>query len=89
MKKVGEVLKSVWLEFLKNGTARRLLVWALGLAAVALSKKFGFDLTAEQQEKIVALVLGYVAFSNVKDGLKKPDLTLEAAKAILEKGPPA
>lgn len=58
---------SVVFGFLLSGTGRRLLVFLLGFLTVALNKRFGLDLDANQLVGELALILGYITQSAVKE----------------------
>lgn len=73
---------------------RRFLAMLLGLGCAFLAKKFGLEISDEQQAKILDLVMLYLAQSGVVELAKvikskpaEPVASLEEAKSVLEKGP--
>ena len=81
--------------FLVSGTGRRLIALVVGVLAVLLNKKIGLGLTTEDQTRLVALIIAYLAGSNLHAAAKAkakaeesvPAGDLEAASKVLEKGP--
>lgn len=67
------------MESVMNAGLKRLVVLGVGVAAVALNKKLGLDLGAEEQGAIAAMVVGFLLQSGYKDAKVK---AAEAAATI-------
>lgn len=57
------------LDAVMSGTGRRLLVFLLGFATVALNKRFGLDLDPQAIVAELALILGYIVQSAAKEAV--------------------
>lgn len=55
------------ISFLLSGTGRRLIVFAVGVLAVALNRKLGLELDTTEQGALVALIIAYLSGSNYKE----------------------
>lgn len=55
------------LAIISNPSVRRLLVFLLSLGTVALHRKFGIQLDAEEMVGVVVLALGYITQSSAKE----------------------
>lgn len=82
-------LKSV-AAFLISGTGRRLLVFVIGFLTVALNKKLGLELDAGAIVADIALVIGYLVQSAVKEGVVAgADAKVAAVEAAVAKPSPS
>lgn len=72
------------LAFLKSGTFRRIVVFVVGLAVVALNRRFGLDLQTEEIAGVVVLAITYLLQSASKEKvLGKAEADGKAAAAAV------
>jgi len=58
---------SFLLPLVKSGTFRRLVVFLVGLLAVALNRRFGLELNAEEVAGVVVMAVAYLLQSASKE----------------------
>lgn len=71
------------MDSLMNAGLKRIVVLAIGVAAVALNKKFGLELDATAQGAIASMVIGFLLQSGLKSA------KVEAAEAAAKVATPS